>query len=518
MMKSTFRFTLAFMLVVFLTSCAAPAGTPISPTPAQTNGLTPATYANFLASAPCHLELQGSALKSGFQNDLVRSESNACYDLALQLNPQTSSYTGSMDLGYMNESTVDISDLVFRLYPNTIYNYAGSLTINSVEFSGKPLQTELLLSDHSAVRVLLPVSLKPGETIQGRLEFQGNIPNNSQTYGIFNHDIKNNVITLADWYPLLAARDSNGWIIAEIQPQGDAVTSETALYHVSIQMPENWNVASTGSDVLHTTEGTNQTIEIISGPVREFMVAASPNFRITDLETPSGIIHQWALPGYDKEQIDSITVVERSINLFSTQFREYPFKDLDVVSVDLNHASGVEYPGLVLIEHDLYDPEADANLLSTVLSHEVAHQWWYSLVGNDVQQNPWQDEALATFSALLYFDQYNRSYMNGTIQYFQDTVHEFETATSGKEFQIGDPLSIFRDDSRAYSTIVYRKGALFLWELRNKIGASAFDLALRDYFKQSEYQLVQPDTLLAVFEKQCNCDLQDYYKEWGISP
>jgi len=506
------------MLAAILASCRPSTPMPFTQTQDSTNGLHSSSYANFLTNAACYLEYQGSALKSDAQNDLITSESNACYDLQLHLDPQNSSYSGAMDLAYLNESAVEISDLVFRLYPNTIYNYAGSLTVNSVDISGKPIQTELLLSDQSALRVPLPVTLKPGESIQVRLEFQAIIPDNSSTYGIFNHDVKNNVITLADWYPVLAARDSDGWIITEIQPQGDAVTSETALYHVSIQVPDNWKVASTGSEIPQSTEISDHTIEVVSGPVREFMIVASPNFEISDIQTATGMVHQWSLPGYENEQIDSVQVVERSMELFSEQFGEYPFKDLDVVTVDLNHASGVEYPGLVLIEHDLYDPKADANLLATVLSHEVAHQWWYSLVGNDVQRNPWQDEALATYSALLYFDEYNLAYMNGTIQYFQGTVQEFEKTPGGNLFHISDPLSAYHDEPRAYSTVVYRKGALFLWELRNRIGSPAFDMALKDYFQQNEFQLVQPDVLLAGFEVQCNCDLKGFYQDWGVTP
>lgn len=516
-MKSTFRVTLFLMLTVFLASCSTLTVTPSNPTPILSSGLSSSSYAKFLTSGPCHLELQAAALQSDFQDDLIRSESNACYDMTVKLDPQTSSYSATMILAYLNESTMVITDLIFRLYPNTVYNYAGTLSVNSVEISGKTVQTEVLLADQSAVKAPLPVPLKPGDSIQLKVEFQGIIPENTSTYGIFNYDRTNDVITLADWYPVLAARDSQGWIVAEIQPQGDAVTSETAFYHVSIQLPSDWKVASTGADIAHSADGSDQTIEVVSGPVREFMVAASPNFEISDLQTSSGVVHQWTLPDYKKEQIDSVQVVERSTELFSQQFGEYPFKDLDVVTVELNHASGVEYPGLVLIEHDLYDPKADVNLLATVISHEVAHQWWYSLIGNDVQQNPWQDEALATFSSLLYFEKNNLDYMNGTIQYFQDTVKEFEATLNGNLFHVGDALSAYHDEPRAYSNIVYRKGALFFWELRKKIGAPAFNLALKDYFEQNEFQLVQPAALLTVFEKRCNCDLMGFYQEWGVT-
>ena len=36
-----------------------------------------------------------------------------------------------------------------------------------------------------------------------------------------------------------------------------------------------------------------------------------------------------------------------------------------------------------------------------VVAHEVAHQWWYSLVGNDQIDEPWLDEAFAQFTTAL---------------------------------------------------------------------------------------------------------------------
>ena len=34
-------------------------------------------------------------------------------------------------------------------------------------------------------------------------------------------------------------------------------------------------------------------------------------------------------------------------------------------------------------------------------SHEVAHEWFYGLVGNDQGRDPWLDEAFATYAEAL---------------------------------------------------------------------------------------------------------------------
>jgi hypothetical protein len=37
-------------------------------------------------------------------------------------------------------------------------------------------------------------------------------------------------------------------------------------------------------------------------------------------------------------------------------------------------------------------------------AHEVAHQWWFGVVGNDQIDEPWLDEALTQYSTMLYYE------------------------------------------------------------------------------------------------------------------
>ena len=40
-----------------------------------------------------------------------------------------------------------------------------------------------------------------------------------------------------------------------------------------------------------------------------------------------------------------------------------------------------------------------------LIAHETAHQWWYSVIGNDEINEPWLDEALTEYSTILYFEE-----------------------------------------------------------------------------------------------------------------
>jgi aminopeptidase N len=188
---------------------------------------------------------------------------------------------------------------------------------------------------------------------------------------------------------------------------------------------------------------------------------------------------------------------------------------MDVVSVPLQLASGVEYPGLFLMKDKLYFLDKEQPyLLTTIIAHEVAHQWWYALVGNDVIEHPWQDEALTTFSSLLYLEQFQPRVYDGTVEYFRKVADEIESIRSNTG--IGQPVSSFKSQPAQYSSVVYSKGAMFFVELRNKIGDQAFFQALQAYFSQNQYQLASPGSLLSEFEKACQCDLSDFYLQWGL--
>ena len=84
------------------------------------------------------------------------------------------------------------------------------------------------------------------------------------------------------------------------------------------------------------------------------------------------------------------------------------YGELDLVAIP-TLALGIEYPGLIAMNRDLYDPAHDfgetpsAVLLESTTAHEVGHQWFYNLVGNDQLDEPWLDEALTQYATWRYY-------------------------------------------------------------------------------------------------------------------
>ena len=100
--------------------------------------------------------------------------------------------------------------------------------------------------------------------------------------------------------------------------------------------------------------------------------------------------------------VEANKIAKESIKIFNNLFGEYPYDTYSVVASDF-YIGGMEYPTLVMIDNTLYDDNSKF-LLEYVIAHETAHQWWYSVIGNDEVDEPWLDEALTEYSTILYFE------------------------------------------------------------------------------------------------------------------
>jgi len=80
------------------------------------------------------------------------------------------------------------------------------------------------------------------------------------------------------------------------------------------------------------------------------------------------------------------------------RFGSYGAPELDIVQTPTIDAAGMEYPEIVFVE--MTDSSAGADSwpkTAALTAHEIAHQWFYSLVGDNQWREPFLDESFATF-------------------------------------------------------------------------------------------------------------------------
>jgi aminopeptidase N len=199
---------------------------------------------------------------------------------------------------------------------------------------------------------------------------------------------------------------------------------------------------------------------------------------------------------------------------FNSRFGTYPFTEFEIGPTP-NLALGVEYPGVVVLNSRIYDPAESFGstpsgfYLEGTTVHEVGHQWYYSVIGNDQPNEPWVDESLTQYATYLYFvDQYGESGAEGFRQSFVSRWDVLDQA----DIPIGLPAGDYQGSE--YSAIVYGRGPLFFETLSDTMGEAIFNEFIRDYFQTYKWGISTGSGLKALAEEHCGCDLSPLFDAW----
>jgi aminopeptidase N len=112
--------------------------------------------------------------------------------------------------------------------------------------------------------------------------------------------------------------------------------------------------------------------------------------------------------------------------------------------------------------------------------HELAHQWFYALVGNDQGRDPWLDEGLASYVEF--------------VQVSTLASHAGDRIPSDAAGHAGDPMTYWDHHQASYYAGVYVQGA----EAVARLGTvDQVDCALRQYVAREAFKIATPADLFA---------------------
>lgn len=503
-------------LLLLAVSCQGPRPTPAMPsatpmpTPALTSGPTPGATPGTAASPLLpDLAPYQAGLRPQFAADLAGMAGATRYDLDLTLDTERLFLSGQETIHYTNQETVPLAELYLRLYAN--YPDCTSWTeVSSVRLRGQAVAPIYAVS-RTALLIPLDPPLEPEEDIALELAFVVRVPQQDPCrYRDFG--LNDGMLTLAHIYPQVAVYDQEGWNLALGTAYGDLVYADAALYSVTLRLPEGWTVAASGTEV-RRTRPTSETeaISWTTGPARDFYLALSEDYVTSTGHYDDVRVTSYYLPDHEAAGRQALETALEALATFEHLFGPYRYREMDVVETATT-AGGIEYPGLVVIHSGYYTP--DNPTLRMVIVHEVAHQWWYNLVGNDQVEEPWLDEALTTYSTVLFYEEvgeenYATSYLKWTRNRYRRMVEQ------GLDAPVNLPVVAYSEAQ--YSAIVYAKGALFFHALREQIGRETFILALQTYYRRHLYGIATGDDLLAVVEEVSGQDVRNLYREMILS-
>ncbi len=155
------------------------------------------------------------------------------------------------------------------------------------------------------------------------------------------------------------------------------------------------------------------------------------------------------------------------------------------------------------------------SLLEMTVAHEVAHQWWAISVGSDSVREPFVDESLTNYSAVLYFeDRYGRATADKIINMHLKMPYSVGRMLGGADAPANLPTAAYTG-SLQYGAIVYGKGALYYDALRRATGDPAFFSSLREYYAKYKSELAGPRTLLEIVQaKAPGAGVDALYRHW----
>ncbi|MHB8934048.1 MAG: M1 family aminopeptidase, partial [Bellilinea sp.] len=179
-----------------------------------------------------------------------------------------------------------------------------------------------------------------------------------------------------------------------------------------------------------------------------------------------------------------------AVTLYSELFGNLPHESVSIVQADF--LDGMEFDGLYFLSkgfYDLYDGSVKG-YLSLITVHEMAHQWWFGVVGNDQAMEPWLDEGLSTFAELQYIEGYYPDLVDWWWIY-RVNIYEPEGWVN---------LSIYDYPSYlAYRNAVYLRGAAYIYEFRELMGTAEFNTGMKRYFTDNFRQIVNEEDFFGAF-------------------
>lgn len=405
-------------------------------------------------------------------------------DLAFDVAPDLRTATGHETVVFTPD--LRACELLFRAWPNnpTMSATGSALVVTDVAVDGRPAQARVEQAGAppgapgTLIEIPLGACIEPGGSVRADLGFR-------LTLGVdADERVGTSSATGTAWFgsgfPLLAWVRSTGWARDPAVPMnGETATSEAfALHELAVTVPEDMAVAGVGS-ATGTTPGARPgtvTHRFTAPAVRDVTVGVGA---YTILDKDVGDVHlHLATPtaGTRTDPQEWTARISDAIGKLTGIFGPFPFRDL-WVTITPGQSDGTEYPGAVQF--------GDSRAQRALVAHELSHQWFYGLVGNNQAEDPWLDEGLATYG---------------------------EVRVSGDEPKLdGDPAVVQQRVQRpmswwaanggydAYTEGVYNQTAALLLTARARAGENAFDEALRGYIRAHAHGVATPGDLVEAF-------------------
>ena len=449
------------------------------------------------------------------------------YDIFITYNDFTKTAEGSVVCDYFNTSNNALSLVMFDLYANAFSEAADGMAVgvsseakaypNGKNYGGIEIsdvkvnsnKVDFALEGKADTKLCVPLveNLFPDERAKIEIDFSINLPNVNHRFGWGD-----NAVNFANFYPVACRyTEGDGFCKDEYIANGDPFCSDVANYSVTVSYPQNMKIACGGDEIKSRTNGELLTTTFTSKKVRDVSFVLSEKFNHISAKTGKTTVDYFYYDDSDAQ--GSLASATQAVEFFNDKFGEYPYSNLAVVQTNFVHG-GMEYPRLVMISDQVRGEE-----YKYVIIHEIAHQWWYGVVGNDEYNEPWLDESLTEYSTALFYenhDSYALSYdsiVNGASETYKIFLKIYGSVTGEVDTSMNRSLDEFKTEPE-YVNNIYTRGILMFDSLRNVLGEQKFYACLKTYYKKYAFKITSTDDFIDCFSRKSGINLQTFFDSW----
>jgi hypothetical protein len=391
------------------------------------------------------------------------------YTASLRWSPKAFVLSGTERVAFVNDGRGALSNVWLRVWPNGYGSCRRPLARVTVARGGHVAESR---AGCTALRVRLSRPVAAGSTGAVTVRLRVRVPPISDRFGR-----DRGVVYLGNALPLLDVAGPSGPSLEPYTGVGDPFYSRVARWSVRLDLPRTLGAATTGSVTGSSAlpHGLRR-LRADAPAARDFAIALG-RFTVASETTSGGVRLRYFRPPAEPltQARDSLRVARAAVETYTSWYGPAGVPEIDLVpgpGTFGSFGSGMEYPGLVLI--------ADT---PAVVAHELAHQWWYSLVGDDQWRSPWLDESFAEFSARrLPASVVPR---DGLDCKPANPVRPFGGALLTASMRHWDPAG-----PNAYYREVYLGGTCALRSLEHDLGTAAMTAFLRSYVDAHRWGVV----------------------------
>lgn len=451
------------------------------------------------------------------------------YAITATLHTEEKKIVAEENLKYINNTGETLNTLCFHLYPTAFssdanvkpYSYSklescyygevsyGDIIIKDVNFEKSAAEYNIIGADNDILEVKLNEPLESKDNININIKFELIVPNCAHRFGYGENNIN-----LGNWYPIVCMYENGSYIMDSYYANGDPFFSDVANYEINFTYPSEYECVTSG--VIKNQEDNNEgvtTKTFVADAVRDFALCLVSGYNKASDEIDGININVYSKADDDSFDILLQTSI-KSVSLFNKLFGSYPYKILNVVFTDF-FQGGMEYPGLVYISTSV------EKLLEKkkVIVHEIAHQWWYGIVGNNEVSDAWFDEGLAEYSTLLYFEHYPSEGVDRAklIEDAKINLDLYKDVMGSLGIKMNQSMLLKVNEYNSeyeYVYMIYVKGLLFFDNLRIVMGDEAFFKFLNSLYKEFKFKIITKEDFISLANKISGVDMTKCIEEF----